>query len=156
MQTRNTLRILSVTLILLLAAACSRGPEPIQYGSEECAYCRMIISEQQYGSQLVTRHGLVYKFDSVECLAAFEITGDVAPENIHSLWVPDFPNSPEWVAAAEAHYLHSETLRSPMGLSISAYADRSDAVLHQQQYRGEVIGWDAVHEIVAREWRLTR
>lgn len=141
-------------LLLSVIASCTRGPEQIHYGSEECAYCRMIISEPQYGSQLVTKHGLVYKFDSIECLAAYEMTGDVQDDHVHSLWVPDFPSGPVWVPASEAHYLHSETLRSPMGLSLSAYAEHDEAVLNQQQYRGTVIGWDEVKEIVKQEWRL--
>jgi copper chaperone NosL len=154
MKTEQLIRIIALILLLFAVASCERGPEQIHYGSEECAYCRMIISEPQYGSQLVTKHGLVYKFDSIECLAAYEMSGEVQADHVHSLWVPDFPAGPEWVPAQEAHYLHSESLRSPMGLSISAYADYDEAVLHQQQYRGSVIGWDAVREIVKKEWRL--
>lgn len=140
--------------MIFAISGCERGPEQIHYGSEECAYCRMIISEPQYGSQLVTTHGLVYKFDSIECLAAYEITSALDPEHVHSMWVPDFPSSPDWVPAGDARYLHSETLRSPMGLSISAYAEHDQAVLHQQQYSGNVIGWDDVKKIVRQEWRL--
>jgi copper chaperone NosL len=140
--------------LMLTVAACDRGPEQIHYGSDECAYCRMMISEPGYGSQLVTTHGLAYKFDSVECLAAFEITGGVDREYIHSKWVTDFSASTGWIPAGQAFYLHSETLRSPMGLSISAFATNDQANLHQQQYRGSVIGWDDVKEIVKKEWSL--
>jgi copper chaperone NosL len=154
MRIEQVIRKIALILLLSAVASCARGPEQIHYGSEECAWCRMIISEPQYGSQLVTKHGLVYKFDSIECLAAYEMSGEVQADHVHSLWVPDFPGGPEWVPAAEAHYLHSETLRSPMGLSLSAYADHEEAVLHQQQYRGNVIGWDAVKDIVKQEWGL--
>jgi copper chaperone NosL len=154
MKIEQLIRIATLLLLLLAAASCTRGPEQIHYGSEECAYCRMIISEPQYGSQLVTKHGLVYKFDSIECLAAYEMSGEVQAGHVHSLWVPDFPAGPEWIPAGDAHYLHSESLRSPMGLSLSAFSDRDEAVVHQQQYRGSVIGWDAVKDIVKQEWRL--
>jgi copper chaperone NosL len=52
--------------------------------------------------------------------------------------VPDFLNRDEWIEARSAVYLHSETLRSPMGLNLSAYENREAAEEMQQEYGGEI------------------
>ncbi len=111
----------------------------------------MTITEPGFGSQAVNNQGRAYKFDSVECMAAFDLTNE-NPENIHSKWVPNFLNRDEWVEANKAVYLQSENLRSPMGLSLSAYADRESAEEMRQEHGGEIIGYDQVKQIVEREW----
>ncbi len=149
--------ILTFTFAALLAvlSACEPKPQPINYGSDGCEYCRMTITEPEFGSQVVNNQGRSFKFDSVECMAAYDLTTD-NPENIHSLWVPNFLERDEWIEANEAVYLHSETLRSPMGLSLSAYADRASAEQMLQEHGGEIIDYNRVKEIIQEEWLSNR
>jgi copper chaperone NosL len=144
----------SMTAILIMVTAilvgCDPKPQPIQLGSDQCAYCRMMITEQEFGSQIVNNQGRAYMFDSVECMAAFDISED--DENFHSKWVPNFLNRDEWINAESAVYLHSETLRSPMGLNLSAYADRQSAEDMRDEYGGEIVDYKRVAEIVKAEW----
>lgn len=142
--------LLPVCLFFLLIG-CEPKPQDINYGSDQCEYCRMMITEAEFGSQILNNQGRSFKFDSVECMAAFDITSD-SPDNIHSLWVPDFLNRDEWLEANNAHYLHSETLRSPMGLFLSAYADRSTAEQMRDEYGGRIVDYKEVKQIVNREW----
>ncbi len=58
-------------LLSLVTASCGSNPEPINYGHDECEFCRMQISDNRYGAELVTDKGKVYKFDSIECLIEF-------------------------------------------------------------------------------------
>lgn len=137
--------------LLLALAGCEPKPQPIQFGSDQGDYCRMMITEPQFASQILNNQGRSFKFDSIECMAAYALTAD-DPENIHSHWVPNFENPDEWLPAEEAYFLHSETLRSPMGLYLSAYADRETAEQFRQEYRGNVANWNEVKEIVRKEW----
>lgn len=142
-----------LTAILLLLTGCEPEPQPIQYGSEECSYCRMMITESQFASQLLNRQGRSYKFDSIECMAAFDQTNVEEEEmDVHSLWVPDFTSGEEWLKVEEAHFLHSETLRSPMGLYLTAHQTHDLAREYQNEYRGDILDWPAVKELVYREW----
>ena len=136
---------------LTILTACEPKPQPIVLGSDQCAYCRMMITEAEFGTQSLNNQGRSFKFDSIECLAAFVITAD-DPDNIHSNWVPDFINRGNWLQAESAIYLHSETLRSPMGLNLTAYAERETAEPIQTEYGGDLIEFEAVLEIVKREW----
>ncbi len=151
MKTRVNL-ILALAFAILFLAACEPAPKDIMIGHDECAYCRMTISDKPYGSQIVSTTGKTWFFDSVECLAAYELTDGLEQDRIHSRWVPDFENPDVWVNAQHAHYLYSEELRSPMGLNLSAYDSRADAEVNRNSYGGEVKAWRGVMELVNEAW----
>ena len=135
--------------LVLLIAACEPAPRDIQFGQDECAFCQMRVSDRAFATQLVTTQGRNFIFDSVECLAAHVERGDVAAENIHSIWVANFADPEgEPVDAESAIYLQSETLSSPMGLALSAYPDRATAEQHRDEYEGTLHDWSEVREIV--------
>lgn len=136
---------------ILILAGCEPKPQAIHYGSDPCDYCRMIIADPEFAAQVLNPQGRAFKFDSIECMAAFVISSEPA-DDIHSMWVPDFLNRENWLNAETAVYLHSETLRSPMGLYLSAYAGVAAAEEMRRDYGGEIIGLDDVIDLVRREW----
>jgi len=144
--------VLAASVLLLVAglAACGEpGPREIRIGADECAHCRMRVSVHGFASQLLTDRGLSYVFDSIECLAEFLGEGDEVPEErIGSLWVTNFKDPDAWLPAEDAVYLRSEAIRSPMGLNLSAYADRASAVTQSREYPGEILTWDQVLALV--------
>lgn len=148
---KNSSIVLFTAMLTVLLMGCEPKPQPIQYGSDECAYCRMIVSDAEFASQIVNVQGRAYKFDSVECMAAYDIKHE-DPENIHSRWVPNFHDRNEWLEAESAVYLHSETLRSPMGLFISSYADMQTAEEMRDEYGGNIINYEEVKKLVEQEW----
>ncbi|HRN18528.1 MAG TPA: nitrous oxide reductase accessory protein NosL [Trueperaceae bacterium] len=106
----------------ILLTGCS-APKPVKIviGQDACASCNMVISDARFASQVVTKTGKAYKFDSVECMIAFLTEGKVPKDQIHSAWVSDYLEPGTWLRAEDAHYLQSVHIRSPMGLNISAY-----------------------------------
>ena len=148
---KQKLTIFIFAALIFNLSACEPKPQEINLGSDQCEYCRMIITEAEFGSQALNRQGRSFKFDSVECMTAFDITNE-NPDNIHSLWVPDFLNRDEWVEETSAVYLHSETLRSPMGLFISAYHNLESAQTMKDEYGGEIVDYHQVKLIVSEAW----
>lgn len=109
-------------VISLLVAGCSAPkPVPMVIGQDVCAFCAMLISDSRYPAQLVTSTGKAYKFDSIECMLGFVHEGEVAQDQIHSLWVTDFNDPSKLLKVEEARYLRSGQLRSPMGLNVTAF-----------------------------------
>jgi len=139
-------------LLLLTITACRPGPKEIMIGHDECAHCRMIISEKPYASQMVSTTGKTWAFDSIECLAAYELEENIEHDRIHSRWVPDFMKPEVWVNSDQALFLYSDVLRSPMGLNLSAYSSAEESTLQQAEYGGEVKTWLEVMELVNHHW----
>jgi len=136
---------LVLVIAALVLAACSVGPETVHLGSDECAECRMTISDARFAAQAVTRTGLAHKFDAIECLAAF-LQGENAPAegSLHSAWVADFVDTGRWLPAEEAFYVQGEAVQSPMGGGLAAHATAESARRHAETVRARVIDWNQV------------
>ena len=144
--------LLLVAPAFLLLVSCEREvkPVPINYGQDECEYCRMKITDPRYGSELLLKTGKAYKFDSIECLAAYYIENK-DKNKIHSLWVPDFLTK-QFIPAEKAYYLHTKNLPSPMGMNLSAFKNIQELEKVKKQYGGEVLNWEQVLNLVKKEW----
>lgn len=134
--------------LLLSILSCSPQQESIEYGFDACEHCKMTITDSRYGSELVTDKGKVYKFDSIECLAMY-ITEDSRKDASWSMvLVTDFLKPEQFLEAQEAWYLKSESLPSPMGMGLTAFATENDVREHQSNYPGEVLHWEEIKLVV--------
>lgn len=133
----------------LLVSACAEGPQPVHWGVEECAHCQMVISDDRFAGQVVDRRGNTYKFDAIECMAAFLNGGTVAAEDVAGSWVADGPDA--WVTAESATFVHSVEIRSPMGGGYTAHADGDAARQLQSEVGGVLLTWRDVLERVELE-----
>ena len=145
------MKYLNFMMSVILFISCSKEPQPIIYNQDSCTRCKMIISDQRYGAEIITSKGKNYKYDSIECMTAALQTQETAVD-VHSIWVIDFNNPEHFINAREAWYLHSSLLKSPMGLNFSAFSNQEMAQTVENVYPGEVIQWPEVKKIVKREW----
>jgi copper chaperone NosL len=133
---------------MLLLAGCAPGPEPIAYGEHACDHCHMAISDRRFGAELVTARGRVYRFDAVECLAAFyRDAGEV-----RSVWVTDHARPGELIPAENAVFAHSAGVRSPMGLGLAAFSPEVDRDSLARALPGEILDWPGVVALVGHAW----
>jgi copper chaperone NosL len=137
-----------LSLVVFATIGCDVTPSPLAYGVDQCAYCGMIIADPRYGAELLTRTGKAYKFDSIECLAAFVSERRVAEGDVHSLWVTDFTAPQQLLTTKNAFFLRSPQLHSPMGLGLGAFATQEALNTAQNQYGGEVYTWEEVLAVV--------
>lgn len=138
-----------------LSLGCARpGPAPIQYGIDQCDYCKMTIADQNFGSELVTAKGKVYKYDSIECLAAADRRMDKAAGTVHSRWVTNFSHPGAFLELPKAIIVATERQKSPMGVGLVAVASQSEADALIQSVGGSVLDWPRVKSLVAETWKL--
>lgn len=133
--------ILSAAVIL---TGCSREPQPISYGHDICSFCKMTITDSRYGSELITKKGKIYKFDSAECLIDFAASEEVDQENIHQLLITDFATPENFTDAKAAYYLISQNLPSPMGADLTGFHSRADAEKFRAEHDGKILSWEEV------------
>lgn len=142
---------LAAMLLALLLAACGGAPAPIRYGEEACTFCRMAVSDERFGAQLVTAKGRTHAFDSIECLASFhlvQVEGG-APRMIR---VSDYARPGSMLDAMEAIFVRDEALKSPMGrgAGIAAFGTR-EAADRVGGEMAELLTWAQVLDIVREE-----
>ncbi|MBL7958853.1 nitrous oxide reductase accessory protein NosL [bacterium] len=146
----NKHRNLLVFVILMASiVSCQNNPEAIDYGHDDCAHCRMVISDRKFGAELITQKGKIYKFDSIECMASYYRHTEFT--DVQSLWTIDFSNPVMWVKADGAYYLQSKNLPSPMGMFLSSFANRETAEAMRSQMEGNLLNWQEVMSLVAKK-----
>lgn len=106
-------------VLVFTCISCAIEPEAINYNYDECAYCKMKISDVRFGAELVTSKGKVYKYDSAECLVNTYI--EKSDEQYAFVLVTDYSRPHHLVDAQSAHFLISEKIPSPMGGNLSSY-----------------------------------
>lgn len=131
-----------VALGWVLQACGNKGPIAINYGHDQCAHCRMTVSDARFGCQLATTKGRAYQFDDVQCLIAFVKAGQVAREDVAQCYLPDYGNANALLPSEGLFLLKSESLKSPMRGDIAAFATKEELVKVQEEiHGGEELTW---------------
>jgi copper chaperone NosL len=138
---RQTLLLLSVVL-----GSCQVSERPIEYGADECEYCKMMIMDQRYGSELVTEKGKVYTFDAAECLIEYPQYNEEMAEAARYLLVTPYTDPNHLIDARGATYLVSEQMPSPMGAYLTAFSDRQEATAFQSTKGGVLYTWEEIYK----------
>jgi copper chaperone NosL len=139
--------------VSLLILGCGQsGPVPIHYGADQCENCKMNIIDNRFGSETITATNKVYKFDSIECMAAFNAKMTQSSEQVASLWVTNFYKPESFIALPSAQIVRTKGLRSPMGLGFAAFSSESDAERFRKEYGGEILNWSEVTKVVSDSW----
>ncbi len=146
---RKRLYYLGVTLLLVaLFAGCSKETRPINYGKDDCSFCKMLVMDNRYGSEIITAKGKILTFDSVECLANYIAEKKEPRTAYHSYWVSSYAEPGKLIDAEKATYLKNDALKSPMGLNVLAV--ESDAQLSPitQEFGGTRITFEKIFELI--------
>ncbi|AHM62487.1 nitrous-oxide reductase accessory protein NosL [Flammeovirgaceae bacterium 311] len=133
---------------------CSPEPQPIAYGQVGCEHCKMTISDNRYGAEIVTKTGKAFFFDSIECMADYLHQQEGLQEKVAMLLVTDFNQPETLVAADQVLYLQSEKLPSPMGMYLTAISSPTVAEDFQQTYEGRLLNWSEVLQAVKNHEKL--
>ena len=138
---RNYIMALIVALFL---SSCEIKPKPIDYGTDNCAYCSMTIVDKQHAAELVTEKGRAYKFDAIECMINYDRENQ---SQLVQLYLTNDFNSPgALIDATSATYLVSEEFSSPMGANLSAFSSKGAAMAKKEEFGGEIYDWDELRK----------
>ena len=144
----NIFLVVFVLLAIITLASCGGEPEPINYGHDECEFCRMLITDNKYGAELVTDKGKIYKFDSIECMIEFSLVKNTLGDTNNKLLITGFDNPDNLVDARNSVYVKNDKFRSPMGLNVTAFNSEEQAQKFISENGGEKLSWVEVIELV--------
>lgn len=138
-----------ILIMFMLSACIDQEPKEVNLHTDECAYCKMVVSDRQFASQLVSDKGKSYPFDSIECMAAYAYQTPDLADNA-KLYVADFTQPAQWLLLDNADIYRAESVQSPMGLSLFAMPDQE--TMPPEIADAEQMGWDEIINFVAKKW----
>lgn len=137
-------KILYIILPFFIAG-CSPSVRDIEYGKEQCHYCRMTVIDHQHAAQAVTDKGKVFVFDAIECMVNY-LQHDGADIKFAHLVVCDYENPGVLISTEAATFLISKSLPSPMGANLSAFGKESTALGYSKAKTGETYSWSELRQ----------
>ena len=139
--------ILPVIVVLLCGLiACENGPQSIKLGADACDYCKMSIADRNFGAEIITNKGKVYKFDDTHCLAAFRIK-NIDSNIIKQVYFVNFFDPHNFIEADHVFLLKSPALHSPVGGNTAAFDSKEKLNITQQKVKGNEITVPELYEI---------
>lgn len=124
--------------------SCSTGPQAIQYGKDNCAFCKMTLMDRHFGAEIVTKKGKVFKFDDLNCLVRFQQENKQDLKSIAGTYVVNHALEGDFIAVETAHFLQSESLKTPMASGFAGFANQSELEKVRTQTGGEALDWAGV------------
>jgi copper chaperone NosL len=116
-----TFRRVLLIVTLTAATACAGDPPapvPIEPGTA-CAFCKMIVSDKRFASEVLAPHEEPVFFDDLACLARFLANAGAIQPNTR-IYVADH-RSGSWIPAGRAVYTQVADTSAPMGSKIVAH-----------------------------------
>jgi len=126
--------------------ACGAKPVALNLGQDECTHCKMVVTDARFGAEWITEKGKTYKFDSIECLAAY--CRDQHIYDYTAMWVTNYQSADQWLDVSRAYFLKSDNIPSPMGKGLSAYASSAVAEEMKNKYNGRVLTWSETISVI--------
>ena len=136
----RALGALAVLLAITTTSCAPRGPQPIAYGRADCDVCRMRITDNRFGGEVVTSTGKVMQFDSVECLANYVASTDMTGREA---WVSDFQHPGTLIPASAARYERRSGPSSGMGANLVALSPGASGA-------SSTLTWTELRSLAAR------
>lgn len=128
--------------VLFFLCSCSHGAQAFSYGKDQCDDCRMTIVEPNFGAEIITRKGKVFKFDDVHCLAQFLKRNKGKHGDIFQTVFVDYDNAGNFINSNAAWFVVSPQLQSPMNGNAAAFATKEEATRKAEEVHGALKNWN--------------
>lgn len=117
MKKRNWFTMVAAVFFI---GCASNEIKPVDlFPEDQCAQCRMTVSNDAFASEIITNEGEVLKFDDLGCLEQFVKSRDELVAA--AIFVKDY-DSRTWLTK-EQSFIVRTSLKTPMGSGNVAFAD---------------------------------
>jgi mono/diheme cytochrome c family protein len=122
------------------------GPQPLAFGRDACARCRMHLARPGFGGELRDARGQLTTYDDVGCL----LQSMWAMHEQTEAWVEDHDDG-HLVALTAATFVRSSRVETPMNYGVLAFASDGGARRFAGAQGGEVV---TLEQLLADKARL--
>lgn len=143
---RKSAAALPLLLPVLFLASCAAKPEPFVAGRDVCSDCSMTVMEPQFGAEIITAKGKIFKFDDAHCVANFIKKEKIAKGDIKQVLFVDYNQPENFVESNNATFVVSPELKSPMSSNAAAFAAKADAEKKAADLKGVIRDWTALQK----------
>jgi copper chaperone NosL len=139
-RSRTVLAGVAAAMLIFTASSCNAGPQPLKTGVDQCSFCKMTLSDNRFGAEIITKKGRAFKFDDPHCLLAY-LGKETNQEGIASIYFVTFEGDHSLIDAEKAFFLKSDQLQSPMGGNVAAFATKASLENASRQFKGSELSW---------------
>ena len=136
--------ILVMSVFMMMLMGCQTGPKPINMGKDYCDFCKMTISDNRFGAEIITKKTKIYKFDDAHCIRNFLLEHRVKQEEVAAIYFTDFSSPHQLIPIENAIFFHSEELKSPMNGNIAVFSAEDSLKSVSVKFKGNKISWEEV------------
>ena len=140
-RTGPIVKVAVTVVLLLIFNSCNAVPEPLNMGKDHCSFCKMTISDNRFGAELMTKKGKAFKFDDEHCLFSFIESKEVENKDIAEVYFSDYSGRHQLIKSADIILLKTDSFRGPMNGNTVAFSNEDSMKKFQQQYHGKIIAW---------------
>ncbi len=133
-------------LSLFTLASCNTKPEAIVVGKDVCSYCKMPVSDNRFGAEVITQKGKIYKFDDAHCVLSFLRDAKFQNEKNYAVYFVDFSGNHSLMPVSKSLFLKSEALRSPMNGKVAAFNNSDSLQMAFDKYAGSKLTWSELEK----------
>lgn len=137
---------LAMASLILVLTGCNTDPQPIRIGQDTCDFCKMPVSDNRFGAELVTKKSKVYKFDDVHCLLSFLRSQKIQEGQLAGIYFTDFCMPHELLNVKQAVFLQSPNFKTPMNGNIAAFVSEDSLASVFSQFNGNKISWEEMQK----------
>lgn len=145
---KSDFRVAPLLALFFLSSCSTSEPAPIRLGKDECANCKMILTDPKFGAEIITKTNKVYKFDDVNCLNNYIKGNEKISSQVNLIYIVDYAQEGNFILANQAIYLQTEELKSPMGGAIAAFSTKEDLIKASSMFtKHNTITWSEASKI---------
>ncbi|MCG9879236.1 MAG: hypothetical protein MH472_01425 [Bacteroidia bacterium] len=122
---RKLSKVNAVASLLLIGflSSCSSSVSEINFGKDDCDYCKMKIMDTKFGMAILTQKGKTFKFDDYHC---YELYVKENNPSIQSNFVVAVDNPGKLIGSNQTFYVQNENIKSPMGSGLAFFRNKEN------------------------------
>lgn len=133
-----------VSCFALVLCSCNTNPQPIKIGIDACDFCKMTITDNRFGGEIITQKGKIYKFDDIHCLLSFKKSTTLQQQPVSNIYLINFEGQHNLIPADKAFLFKSDELRTPMGGNIAAFESEHAINTTAARFHGISVHWNDI------------